>query len=230
MDRIATPLWPLPLGIAALLFLAAHAALALSAQAGYVPYCIPYWEGCTSISRAARHGLGNHVFRLVMLPCALLQGLHWWSARRWLHLQRNGGRGGRSLIPLGAVAGLALAVYATFLGSEGEVYRFLRRYGVVVYFASSYLAQLVFLRQLHRQGIAQRGSAGIMLAICVAMLLMGVTNTAATALLADEGLKDRLENALEWQLGWLLAAWFVMQAWLWRRSGYAMTLYSDRGR
>ena len=38
------------------------------------------------------------------------------------------------MLALGAMSAMALAVYATFLGTEGEAYRFLRRYGVVVYF------------------------------------------------------------------------------------------------
>lgn len=223
MDRIAAPLWPLPLAIALLLLIAAHLAWLLSVQAGYVPFCNPYWDGCTSISRAARHGLGNHLFRLMMVPCAVLQGLHWWSARHWLRLQRPGVNGGGSLLPLGVVAALSLAVYATFLGTEGDVYRFLRRYGVIFYFASSYLAQLVFLRQLRRRGLAQGVSPGIMLAICLTMLLLGVINAVLNAV-ASEQLKDVMENALEWQFGILLVAWFFAQAWLWRRSGYALAL------
>lgn len=226
MERTAAPLWPLPLAIALLLVVATHLAWALSVKAGYVPLCNPYWDGCTSISRAARHGLGNHLFRLMILPCALLQGLHWWATRDWLRLRRPEESGGRSLLPLGAVAALSLAVYATFLGSEGEVYRFLRRYGVVAYFASSYLAQLVFMRQLRRHSLARPALIRIMLTICVAMLMLGVIN-AVIAATAGESLKDRLENALEWQLGLLLVMWFLAQAWLWRRSGYALSLRAD---
>ncbi|MCL1633806.1 hypothetical protein M2650_03985 [Luteimonas sp. SX5] len=226
MERIAAPLWPLPLAIALVMLVATHLAWMLSVQAGYVPLCNPYWDGCTSISRAARHGLGNHLFRLMMLPCAVLQGLHWWSARDWLRLQRPGANGGGALLPLGIGAALSLAVYATFLGTEGEVYRFLRRYGVIVYFACSYLAQLVFLRQLRRRGLAQGPLPGVMLVICVTMLLLGVIN-AVLAAVASERLKDVMENALEWQFGILLVAWFVAQAWLWRRSGYAFGFRSD---
>lgn len=224
MDRSAVPLWPLPLAVAVLLFVAAHLAWVLSVQAGYIPYCLPYWDGCTSISRAARQGAGNHLFRLLILPCALLQGLHWWSTRRWLRLAPRDDGGGRSLLPLGVIAASALAVYATFLGTDGDVYRVLRRYGVVIYFGSSYLAQLVFLRQIRRRGLAPGGLSGTLLAICVLMLALGLANTVAKAVLGNTDLQDRLENALEWQLGLLQAAWFVAQAWLWRRSGYALAL------
>ena len=84
MPRSAIPLWPLPLAVAVVLVVATHLAWLLSVQAGHIPFCVPYIEGCTSISRAARHGLGNHLFRLMVLPCALLVFLHWWLAGRWL--------------------------------------------------------------------------------------------------------------------------------------------------
>lgn len=219
------PLWPLPLAIALVLTLAAHLAWALSLQAGHVPACVPYLEGCTSISRAARHGLGNQVFRLLVLPCALLVGLHWWLAARWLQSRAVGKAGEAGMVGLlGVLAALALALYATFLGSEGEAYRFLRRYGAVVYFGASYLAQLLFLRSARGQGRLGRRMAATMTAICIAMLVLGVVNVAADALLADADLQDRLENALEWQLGVLLVGWYGVHAALWYDSRFRMRL------
>ncbi|MGJ4802147.1 hypothetical protein [Luteimonas sp. SDU82] len=204
------PLWPLPAAIALLFTTAAHLALWLSIRDGHVEACIPVLEGCTSISRAARHGLGNHVFRLLVLPCALLVGLHWWLAARRL------GPGWRDVGWLGGIAATALAVYATFLGSDGEIYRFLRRYGVVCFFGFGYLAQLRFLHGIAASGQARR-TVRAMLAVGALMLLLGLASVAATALVADEGWKDRIENALEWQLGWLLAAWYLLHAALWRQ-------------
>jgi hypothetical protein len=213
------PLWPLPAAIALLFTAAAHLGLWLSIRDGYIQPCVPLIEGCTSISRAARHGLGNHLFRLLVLPCALLVGLHWWLASLRL------GRGWRDIAWLGGIAALALAVYATFLGTDGETYRFLRRYGVVCFFGFGYLAQLRFLHGLARTATAPRaGIVRAMVAVSALMLLLGVANVAATALVGDEVLKDRVENALEWQLGWLLAAWYLLHAAWWRRAGARLAL------
>lgn len=209
----AFPLWPLPLAIAVLLAVAAHVALWLSIRDGWIEACVPYLDGCTSISRAARHGLGNHLFRLMVLPCAALLGLHWWLSARWL------GRGQRALVWLGAVAAGALAVYATFLGTDGEAYRVLRRYGVVCFFGFVYLAQLGFLRGLRAAAGAHRRLFTAMATVCALMLMLGVGNVVAGALVVDEGLKDRIENVLEWHLGWLLAAWYLLHAGLWRVVG-----------
>ncbi|MDQ3495119.1 MAG: hypothetical protein M3485_06255 [Pseudomonadota bacterium] len=219
------PLWPLPLAIALTLTVAVHLAWVLSLHAGHVPPCIPYLEGCTSISRAARHGLGNHLFRLLVLPCALLVGMHWWLAARWLRGEVARGAGeARVILLLGVMAAIALALYATFLGSEGTAYRFLRRYGVVVFFGTSYLAQLLFLRSARGQGRLGPRMARVMTAICIAMLALGVTNVVADATMADAVRQDRLENVLEWHLGVLLVAWYLAHAWVWRGSGYTLRL------
>lgn len=218
--REATPAWPLPAAIATVLVVATHLAWWLSVRDGHVPACVPYLEGCTSISRAARHGLGNHVFRLLVLPCALLVAAHWWMSWRWLRL--HGARGGALLPVLGTLAAIALAVYATFLGSDGEAYRFLRRYGVVVFFGCGYLAQLLFLRRARQLRAVGPGRGTAMAAVCAGMLLLGLGNVAASALVVDPVLKDRIENALEWQLGVLLVAWFALQAALWRRDGFSL--------
>lgn len=216
------PLWPLPLLVAAVPVLAAHLAYVISIDGGHVPACIPYIEGCTSISRAARHGLGNHLFRLLMLPSALLLALHWWSARAWLRQMHAAPRAGRSLVWLGGFAGLALAVYVAFLGTDGETYRWLRRHGAQLYFASAYLAQLVFLHRYRQTPGHLRGVAGGMLAIAVAMLLLGIGYTAAANAGTDEALKDRMENLLEWHIGVLLTLWYLLQTLAWRRSEFAL--------
>lgn len=228
MSDTRLPLWPLPALIAVVLVVAVHLAWWLSTRAGYVPQCIPYLEGCTSISAAARHGLGNHLFRLLVLPCALLIGLHWWVAGRWLALDDRAG-GGRNVVLAGAIAALALAVYATFLGSDGEVYRFLRRQGVVFFFGASYLAQLSFLHRLNRSAPEHRPVARAMLAICTAMLALGVVHVVTAALIGGSDLQDRLENAFEWHLGVLLVAWFLVHAWLWYRSAHVLWTTSGRG-
>jgi len=220
MARPTLPLWIVPFAIAATLVVATHLAWWLSVRAGHIPYCIPYLEGCTSISRAARHGLGNHLFRLMVLPCALLVGIHWWLAGRWL--AGRGGGGGTVMLVLGVLGALALAVYATFLGTDGEAYRFLRRYGVIVYFGCSYLAQLLFLRQARASGPMNSASRTLMLAICVAMLILGMVHVVVAALIGGSGLQDRLENVFEWHLGVLLVCWFLVHARLWHQEGYAL--------
>lgn len=221
-SRNSLALWPLALVVALLPALVTHVAWALSLQAGHIPWCIPYLEGCTSISRAARHGLGNDLFRMVMLPTASLQALFWLAVAAWL---RDGGARVAASVPwLGLLAAVFLALYATFLGSEGDIYRMLRRYGVTVYFASTYIALLTSLRGLARaRGVADPAYRPL-LVVALGMLALGVLSTAATAVVGSHELKDRIENVLEWHLGLWLSAMFLVFAWRWRREGVRVGL------
>ncbi|SDR15019.1 hypothetical protein SAMN05428982_3352 [Pseudoxanthomonas sp. CF385] len=218
-DDARIPLWPLPLLIALLFLVAAHAAYLLSIQAGHVPACVPYLEGCVSISRAARHGVGNHLFRLMVMPCAVLHALVWLLAHRWL-------RGGHGMVVLGVVSATALAVYATFLGIEGETYRFLRRYGVVVYFGFGYLAQLALMRRASRTDALPTRVITWMSWIAAAMLGLGIANVVAGLVVADASAKDRWENVFEWWLGLLMVGWYAVLAIGWRRKRVAARLSS----
>jgi hypothetical protein len=221
------PLWPVPLLVALVPFFAAHLAYAISIQAGHVPSCVPYLEGCTSISRAARHGLGNHLFRLLMLPSALLLTLHWLSVRGWLRETHGDPAAGRSLLFLGPFAGLALATYVAFLGTEGDIYRWLRQNGAQLYFASVYIAQLVFVHRYRQTPDHRRGIVTAMLAIALAMLALGIGYTAVANTMGDPELKDRMENLLEWHIGLLMTAWYLLQTAIWRRSRFGLRVVRD---
>ena len=219
-DTPRIPLWPLPLLLTLLFVVAAHGAYLLSIRGGHVPACLPYVDGCVSISRAARHGWGNHLFQLLVIPCAVLHALVWWLARHWL-------RGGRVMLALGALSAIALAVYATFLGTEGEAYRFLRRYGVVVYFGFGYLAQLSLMRRASTTKALPAGVIAAMSWISIAMLGLGVANVVAGLVVDDPSAKDRWENVFEWWLGLLMVGWYAVLAIGWRRKSVGVRLQAD---
>lgn len=209
------PLWPLALAAALLPLLAAHVAWWLSTREALIPACNPYWDGCVSISRAARHGLGNIIFKLVMLPCAVLQAACWLATAGWL---RRLGAPAPSLAWLGLVAGLALALYAAFLGTDGKTYELLRRYGIYFYFGFTYLALLVALRALQRRDVRDAARRPLM-GIALVFMGIGLGSLAVSYTVADKALRDRWENVLEWHVGLWLVAIFVVLAWRWWRGG-----------
>ena len=219
--RGGLPLWPLPLLCALLPLLVSHVALWLSLRHGLIPACNPYLDGCVSISRAARHGTGNDLFRMVMLPTASLQAFCWLAAAHWL--RRNGGGAARTLPWLGLLAAMFLALYATFLGSEGAVYQVMRRYGITVYFASTLLAWLTLLRGLSQQ--SPRPPAYLpSLVVALGYLLLGLSHLAVRFATTDPALRYRWENVFEWQLGLWLTAMFSLLAWTWWREGMRVWL------
>ncbi|QJR14395.1 hypothetical protein [Usitatibacter palustris] len=222
---IAWPAWPVPLACGLVPAVAVLLAWALSIDAGLIPDCLPWFEGCTSISRAARHGHGNPLFKLLMLPCALLQVCHWALAREWLRLRLPDSKAPNVLLAVGILAGAALAAYVTYLGTEGAFYGRIRRFGFSIYFGATFIAFLLFVRLLLSLKV-HAAIARSMLAICALMLALGVTGVLVQGFLADAGLVDRIENALEWHLGIFLCAGFLLHSALWRASSFKVRLYA----
>ena len=188
-----------------------HICYALSVQAGAVPLCLPYVEGCTSISRAARYGLANHLFKAVMLPVAALIAVFWCVAAAWLRASVTSGTHRiHAMRVIGLIGALFLVLYATFLGVDGEAYRWMRRYGVTVYFSFTVLAQLLFASVLPRIWLRR-----VLLASCGSMLLLGLASLPLQYFVAN---RDALLNAIEWSYALLMSFGFVLVGLAWWRA------------
>jgi hypothetical protein len=210
-DVDVMPLWPLALLAGLLPLVGALAAWAVSTQQQLIPACNPFFEGCVSVSRAARVGLPNLIFQA-----------------RWLRAELGPTRGVRWLAPLGATAAVALVVYATFLGTEGAAYRFLRQYGTVVYFgftclcllrAGGAVQQLAARGTLHLPATLERA----MLVLAATLVALGLGNAFVAVVLGDPW-KGRVENVTEWWGSLLFVLGFFALAAMWRRLGLGLTL------
>src|SRR5690606_41240254 len=84
-------------------------------------------------------------FRGLMMPLSCLLAFYWIFQRHWLEQECGHKLIHQIILALGITSALALIVYVNFLGSDGEIYRFMRRFGVTVYFGFAMLAQLLSL-------------------------------------------------------------------------------------
>jgi len=222
------PLWPIPLIAATLMLVAAVSAWWISVAYGYIPYCNPFLDGCVSISRAARHGLANHIFRALMLPSAPIQIATWLLCASWLARCGAAGRSLRWLPWLGVVAAISLVSYGTFLGTEGGTYRWLRRYGTIAYFGLTYVCMLIatghIRRLVHSGALAVPARLDIMLMVLASLTMLVAIAHVFVAPLLDEPSKDRLENAVEWLVGLSFTMFFLVLAWLWRAARLSLRI------
>jgi hypothetical protein len=184
--------------------------------------CIPYSEGCVSISRAARSGPGLLLFRWVMLCSVPLLLLTWVFARSWLSsVAAPVNRRGRAMAALGVIAALFLVLYVTALGHEGEWYQWQRRYGVTLYFGGTALAQLMFagmlwpLRGVLLEGRLRRPIMVLTSLVCLQWVL-GVASLLKRLVLHDPALIDRIENVIEWWFALAMSLAFIAMAQLLR--------------
>ncbi len=224
------PLWPLALLAGLLPLVAALTAWALSTALGLIPSCNPFIDGCVSVSRAARHDLPNHLFRALMLPAAVLQGLCWLLAARWLAGLLPPYRLLRWLAPLGLAAAVALVLYGAFLGTEGATYRWLRQYGTVIYFGSTCICLLIAGGGVQRAVRAGRLALArwveyALVALALALVTLGLLNALVAALLGDE-IKGRIENVTEWWGALIFVLGFFALTLIWRRVGLVVRLGS----
>ena len=205
----------------------------LSIRSGLAPGCNPFIEGCVSISRAARYGLPNILFRGLLLPAAVLQALSWLLCPAWLRtLGAPPDRWQRMLPALGLGAGVVLAVYGTFLGTEGDGYRWMRRYGVIFYFALTCIAMLVVVEQMlrrPREGMRERRMAFVLFAPCLSLPVLGLAHVLVPLAWSSPAARNALQNATEWWAGAIFTAFFLGLAWAWRRTRFRMHLHSGAG-
>ena len=222
--------WPLPFMAGLLPLVAATLAYSLSIRLDIVEGCNPFFDGCTSISRAARHGLPNHLFRALVLPAAALQAISWLICGSWLRsVGATPSRMHRALPVLGIAAAVFLVLYGTFLGVEGGAYRWMRRYGVVVYFGATCVSMLIVSDAVHRLTSTRSFIARALVAFSIGLPLLGLANAFAPLFGLNEARVAALQNSTEWWGGLLFTLFFFALAWLWRTSSFAIRFSAPDG-
>ena len=211
-------IWWLALACALLPFLTIHLAFVVSALEGHVRWCFPYWETCSSISRAGRYGTAYFIFKGGMIPTCVLMLQFWWLNRLWL---RSLGLSAGVVLPwLGLVSSLALLVYTLSLGHAGDMFYLLRRIGVIGWFGLTWIAQLQLGAALREHSVfAAAGQRLVQLSVIT--LLIGLLSVLVGVVLPER--HDELENAFEWTLALLLNVHALIVALLWRKSAFHLT-------
>ena len=226
-------LWPLPLVAALLPVIATLVVLRLYAGQAAVP-CNPFIDDCVSISRMARQDAAIHLFRSLVLPAAVLQLLTWLAAASALGAAGLARRDVLMLMLFGTSAGVALVLYGSYLGSDGEVYRALRRWGTLIYFGGTYIAMVLFARAVHRLHAMQRLALPpqhrrVLLALLAFIAAIGLGHAFVSLGPFDE-LEDRIENLAEWWGASALMLCFGVMSSLWQRWSLVTTLAIQRPR
>ena len=198
---------------AALLFILPTVAIninyLIAASEGFVPWCIPYWDSCTSISATGRHGTGFYFFKATMLPISLLY-LHYWlqcSAR----LEASNNRQ-RWILYLGVFAVAALITYTLSLGAVGDNFQLIRRIGIIFFFTLTYLCQLLVIQRLDVLGV-KNVVMQWQLRLCLLILGIGILTLCLDVLMSNYG---DIEDAFEWVIALLVHINFLLATFSWK--------------
>lgn len=191
----------------------------IGVDAGILPSCIPYLDGCTSISATGRYPPGDRLFRAVMLPQSVLLAATWVFAAEWLKILVPDSKAPRSVLVFGLLGALALILYVSYLGTKEPFYELMRRFGIYIYFLGTGIAQLVLTLALKRSQWRQA-----MLWVVAIPWLLGLANFAQKALRADP---DMMENVIEWVVSVLMQVWFLLLYVGWRKTSFRVAVTTD---
>jgi hypothetical protein len=184
-----------------------------------LPSCIPYIDGCTSISSTGRYPPGDRLFRAVMLPQAVILALTWHFAVLWLKSWRPDSRATTTALTAGLIGALALIIYVSYLASNDPFYEIMRRYGIYLYFIGTVIAQIAVTVAMKASRLRQ-----IMGALLVMPFVLGIYNFIQKAFIEE---LNSMENRIEWIVSLLMQLWFVGLFLAWRRSRFEIEVRTD---
>jgi len=208
--------------------LASNGAYLLSAFEGFVPWCLPYIDGCTTISQAGRSGNTIFFYRALVMMYSVLLMWFWLYSKGWLELLHgHATKVARIIFWLGLAGSIALLIYIDFLGTTGEINRFMRRLGATLYFTLTPLAQLLLLKQ-HYNILRRKLEVSIKPKVLqyqfIILLLMLIIGVISIFLVVTNNDTYESENIVEWNFSLLVNLYFVGMIFIWKDYRQAFTI------
>lgn len=150
------------------------------------------------------------------MPSSVLIAVYWLLNAVWLRsLDTNTGKLPASIASFGIAGSIFLVVYLAFLGSQGELYELMRRYGIYFFFLFTVVAQLLLAVGIRRTLPALKRIANFQLAACGVMLALGALNLVLKQWLIDP---DKAENIIEWNFALVMFLNFGLVGSAWHRT------------
>ncbi len=210
----------LPIIVGVLPLIGVFAAYWLNVRADLLPSCMPFLDGCTSISATGRYMPGSMPFRAALLPQAAFLSIFWWLSTEWLRSVSPTARNRTVIRISGVVGATALVLYVSFLGTKQPFYEFMRHFGIYVYFLGTVLSQALLTLSMPRSRMRSA-----MLWVIGTPFGLGLLNVAQKMLLGEP---NNIQNRIEWIVALLMQIWFVLLYFAWRKTGFELTVRTDR--
>ena len=210
----------LPLIVGVLPIAGVTAAYWLNVEVGVLPSCMPYLDGCTSISSTGRYMPGAIVFRAALLPQAAFLAVLWWCSVEWLRSVSPAAKSGTVIKLFGMTGAVALVVYVVFLGTNQPFYEFMRRFGIYFYFLGTAIAQLSLSLSLNHSRLRQA-----MLWVIITPFVLGVLNLVQKLIVTAP---NNIQNRVEWIAALCMQVWFVLLYQAWRQSHLDVSISAER--
>ena len=174
-----------------------------SSLGGYVDWCFPLLNGCTSISKVGRYGVSFYLYKIFIIPSVILMIIFWYQVNKHIHKSNL-------LFLLSVTSCIFLIVYLTALGFEGKIYRFMREIGIFLFFILTPMCQTWLTFSISNKKIISKFSINTLLSIylvCVGsyLLILPLDNS-------------NYENMIEWNFALLIFLFFPLFTGLLRKT------------
>ena len=165
----------------------------ISAFFGYVEWCLPIIDGCTSISKVGRHGISFYLYKIIVIPSVILIMYFWLKV--YLDIYKN-----LFLLVLSLMACVFLIVYLIALGFDGPFYRFMREIGIFAFFVFMPLCQIWLTISTPNETIKTKFFLYLLI-----LLFFGFCFVYFYILPMDN---DNYENIIEWNFAFCIFLFF----------------------
>ena len=175
----------------------------ISSFGGFVDWCMPLLDGCTSISKVGRYGISFYLYKIFIIPSVILMIIFWYQVNKYIYKSNL-------LLFLGITSCIFLIIYLFALGFDGKIYRFMREIGIFIYFILTPMCQTLLVFSISNNKIRSKFFLYTLLSmylVCVGiyLLILPLDNS-------------NYENVIEWNFALLIFLFFPLFSGLLRKT------------
>ena len=175
----------------------------ISSFGGFVDWCMPLIDGCTSISKVGRYGISFYLYKIFIIPSVILMIIFWYQVNKYIYKSNL-------LLFLSITSCIFLIIYLLALGFDGKIYRFMREIGIFIYFILAPICQTLLAFSISNNKIRSKFFLYALLSmylICVGiyLLILPLDNS-------------NYENVIEWNFALLIFLFFPLFSGLLRKT------------
>ena len=175
----------------------------ISSFGGFVDWCVPLLDGCTSISKVGRYGISFYLYKIFIIPSVILMIIFWYQVNKYIYKSNL-------LLFLSTTSCIFLIIYLLALGFDGKIYRFMREIGIFIYFILTPICQTLLAFSISNNKIRSKFFLYTLLSmylVCVGiyLLILPLDNS-------------NYENVIEWNFALLIFLFFPLFSYLLRKT------------
>ena len=176
-----------------------------SANLNLVSWCIPNFEGCTSISRVGRYQPVVYFFKPLMFIFAIILVSFW--TKFYILLKNSNVNTPKFILFTAYLSVFFFLLYIIFLG-EGKLYKFFRQTGIFIYIFFTVITQIFFSIKLKKSYYFYDRFSYI---INYYSLFIGIAGIILLPLLVTKVIDiPNFKNIVSWNFFFLIQLYFLL--------------------